>query len=157
VHNWIVEPSDSDVRLVLLASATAGVAASKLRVRADREPSAALRILERTARESTNEANREYYASFLAIEPEARAALITRIDVIGEAATAAEIEPSLARAVRKSVTARRRPALVQRRSPGLARSAAVRRGCRSGRPPARQHPLPSSRSGEALSRCPRRR
>jgi hypothetical protein len=114
LHNWIVEPSAPEVRLVLLATAPAGEAAAKLRVGRDRDVTDALRRLERTARESTNAANREYYHAFLGLEPEPREELIARIDVIDETATAAALEPALEGAVRKSVVARRRPALVER-------------------------------------------
>jgi hypothetical protein len=114
LHNWIVEPSPIDVRLVLLATARAGSIASKLRIGADRDVSAALAGLERTARESTNEMNAPYYAAFLALSGEDRVALLERVDVIDEIAGVASVDDLLMRAVRKSVIPRRRKALVER-------------------------------------------
>lgn len=58
LHNWIAEPSDSSVRLVLLATAAAGPAASKLRAGLDRDVPGAIIALERTARESQSETNK---------------------------------------------------------------------------------------------------
>jgi hypothetical protein len=114
LHNWIVEPSDERVRLVLLATARAGDAASKLRPSNGRDVEGALVALERTARESQSTGNQPYYAAFLNLTPEERRALLARVDIIAEAATAAQIDDELVRAVRKSVVARRRDALVQR-------------------------------------------
>jgi len=114
IHNWIMEPASERVRLVLLATARAGATASKLRVGEDRDISGALAGLERTARESQSETNKPYYAAFLSLGTEERRALVERIDIVDQAATAANVGEDLARAVRKSVVARRRPALVQR-------------------------------------------
>lgn len=114
LHNWIVEPGDGTERLVLLAVARAGGAAAKLRVREGRHVSDALTALERTARESTSSANADYYKSFLALDPEARTALLNRVDVIDGATAAVDMQASLERAVRKSVKAQRRAALVER-------------------------------------------
>ena len=114
IHNWITEPSGERVRLVLLASARAGTTASKLRAGEDRDINGALAGLERTARESQSETNKPYYAAFLALGTEDRKALVERMDIVDQAATAANVGEDLARAVRKSVVARRRPALVQR-------------------------------------------
>jgi hypothetical protein len=60
LHNWITEPSDESVRLVLLATARAGAAAGKLRVGTDRDVPGAMAALERTARESQSETNNPY-------------------------------------------------------------------------------------------------
>ena len=114
INNWIVEPAGKEVRLVLLSTARAGTTASKLRTGKERDVNGALEGLERTARESQSETNKPYYAAFLALGPEERKALIRRVDIVDEAATAANIGDDLARAVRKSVVARRRPALIQR-------------------------------------------
>lgn len=114
INNWIVEPAGEEVRLVLLSTAQAGATASKLRVGKERDVDGALEGLERTARESRSETNKPYYSTFLALRPEERKALVKRVDIVDEAATAANIGDELARAVRKSVVARRRPALVQR-------------------------------------------
>jgi hypothetical protein len=114
LHNWIVEPSDADVRLVLLATAQAGPIASKLRVGSDRNVEAAMTGLERTARESSSETNKPYYAEFLALDQDDRRALLERVDVIDEVADVASIDENLMRAVRKSVVPRRRKALVER-------------------------------------------
>ena len=114
LHNWIVESPGPDTRLVLLATSAAGTAAGGLRPGLDRDAPAALSRLERTARESSNVANRDYYDAFLKLEPAARTTLLGRIDVIDEAATAVEVEEALTRAVRKSVKPQRRPALVVR-------------------------------------------
>jgi len=114
LHNWIVEPSDAGVRLVLLATARAGTAAGKLRVGADRDVAGAMAALERTARESQSEANKSYYEAFLGLSPEDRKALLARVDVIDEMADVASVADDLMRAVRKSVIPRRRTALVER-------------------------------------------
>jgi hypothetical protein len=114
LHNWIVEPSDAGVRLVLLATARAGTAAGKLRVGADRDVAGAMAALERTARESQSEANKSYYEAFLGLSPENRKALLDRVDVIDEMADVASVADDLMRAVRKSVIPRRRTALVER-------------------------------------------
>jgi len=114
IHNWVVEPGDHGLRLVLLATARAGATASKLRAGKDRDVEGALVGLERTARESRSETNKPYYGAFLALSPAKRKALVERVEIIDEAATVANIGEDLARAVRKSVVARRRPALVQR-------------------------------------------
>jgi hypothetical protein len=70
--------------------------------------------LERTARESSSEANKPYYAEFLALDQDDRRALLERVDVIDEVADVASIDENLMRAVRKSVVPRRRKALVER-------------------------------------------
>lgn len=114
LHNWIVEPAGPDVRLVLLATATAGETASHLRTGQGRDVVVAQQRLERTARESSNAANGDYYKAFLGLTAEERMALLERVDVIDGAATVAAIEPALERAVRKSVKAQRRVALVER-------------------------------------------
>jgi len=114
IHNWILEPAGESVRLVLLATARAGTSASKLRAGADRDIKGALAGLERTARESQSETNKPYYAAFLALSHDERKALVERVDIVDQAATVANVGEDLARAVRKSVVARRRPALVQR-------------------------------------------
>jgi hypothetical protein len=114
LHNWIVEPSDAGVRLVLLATARAGTAVGKLRVGADRDVAGAMAALERTARESQSEANKSYYEAFLGLSLENRKALLDRVDVIDEMADVASVADDLMRAVRKSVIPRRRTALVER-------------------------------------------
>jgi ABC-3C protein len=114
LYNWIVEPSDAGVRLVLLATARAGTAAGKLRVGADRDVVGAMAALERTARESQSETNKFYYEAFLGLSPENRRALLDRVDVIDEMADVASLTDDLMRAVRKSVVPRRRAALVER-------------------------------------------
>lgn len=112
--NWIAEPGDARTRLVLLAVATAGDAAALLREGPGRDVPAAQQRLERIARESTNAASATYRAAFLALSPPQRTALLQRVEVIDGAATATEIQPALERAVRKSVKAQRRTALVDR-------------------------------------------
>jgi hypothetical protein len=114
IHNWIVEPGGNGGRLVLLSTAQAGTNASRLRAGKDRDVDSALVGLERTARESKSETSKPYYDAFLALSPQERKALVERVEIIDEAATVANIGEDLARAVRKSVVARRRPALVQR-------------------------------------------
>lgn len=114
LRNWIVEPGGGSARLVLLSVANAGNAAAKLRVGEGRDVQAALQALERTARESASTANAEYYAAFLALDPSVRKAFLERIEVVDGAVTAATVQPSLERAVRKSVKPLRRAALVDR-------------------------------------------
>jgi|SRR5215203_225666 len=114
LHNWLVEPSDSNVRLVLLAVADAGTAAARLRVRDGRDVAAALQDLERTARTSTSMENADYYRTFLYLDPTARRAFLDRVDVVDGAASAVDLQPALERAVRKSVKQQRRSALVDR-------------------------------------------
>jgi len=114
LHNWIAEPGDRRARLVLLAAAAAGDIATKLRTSGDRDVGAAQAALERVARESTNAANTDYYATFLGLTPLDRRAFLDRVEVIDEAATAANVQPEIERAVRKSVKPQRRSALVDR-------------------------------------------
>jgi hypothetical protein len=114
LYNWIVEPSDAGVRLVLLATARAGAAAGKLRVGTDRDVAGAMAAWERTARESQSETNKSYYEAFLGLSPESRRVLLDRVDVIDEMSDVASITDDLMRAVRKSVIPRRRAALVER-------------------------------------------
>jgi hypothetical protein len=114
LHNWIVEPSADDVRLVLLATARAGAIASKLRVGSERDVPGAMAALERTARESRSETNKPYYEAFLGLGPGDRKALLERVDVIDRMAGVASVGDDLMRAVRKSVVPRRRKALVER-------------------------------------------
>ena len=114
LHNWIVEPSGSNVRLVLLAVANAGTAAARLRARDGRDVAAALQDLERTARTSTSTENADYYRAFLDLDPTARRAFLDRVDVVDGAASAVDLQPALERAVRKSVKQQRRSALVDR-------------------------------------------
>lgn len=114
MHNWIVEPGDASSRLVLLAVAHAGPAAAYLRPGDGRDVAAAIRVLERKAHESTSITNADYYASFLALDSTARAAFLTRIEVIDGTASVAAIQPALERAVRKSAKPQRRAALVER-------------------------------------------
>lgn len=113
-HNWLVEPSGNNVRLVLLAVADAGTAAARLRVRDGRDVAAALQDLERTARTSASTENAEYYRVFLNLDPAARRAFLDRVDVVDGAASAVDLQPALERAVRKSVKQQRRSALVDR-------------------------------------------
>jgi len=114
LHNWLVEPSSSNVRLVLLAVADAGTAAARLCVRDRRDVAAALQDLERTARTSTSTENAEYYRVFLSLDPAARRAFLDRVDVVDGTASAVDLQPALERAVRKSVKQQRRSALVDR-------------------------------------------
>lgn len=114
LHNWIAEPGDRRARLVLLAAAPAGDIATKLRTSGDRDVGAAQAALERVARESTNAANTDYYATFVGLTPLDRRAFLDRVEVIDGAATAANVQPEIERAVRKSVKPQRRSALVDR-------------------------------------------
>lgn len=114
LHNWIVEPGSGTERLVVLSVADAGNATAHLRADDQRNIPAAMTILERTARESTNDTNAAYYAVFLALTPAERTALLERVEVIDHAAGATKVGPQLERAVRKSAKPQRRPALVLR-------------------------------------------
>jgi hypothetical protein len=114
LHNWLVEPTENNVRLVFLTVAHAGTAAAQLRPRDGRDVAAALRDLERTARESTSAGNAEYYRVFLGLDPIARRAFLERVEVVDGTASATELQPALERAVRKSVKQQRRSALVDR-------------------------------------------
>src|ERR1017187_1230696 len=89
INNWIVEPAGKEVRLVLLSTARAGTTASKLRTGKERDVNGALEGLGGPARESQSETNKPYYAAFLTLGPEERKALIRRVDIVDEAATAA--------------------------------------------------------------------
>ena len=75
---------------------------------------AAAQRLERTAQTSTSTANAPYYAAFLALSEEQRRALLERVEIVDGAAPAADMQPLLERAVRKSVKPQRRAALVDR-------------------------------------------
>ena len=114
LHNWIAEPGDGRARLVVLAAARAGNIAAKLRASSERDVAAAQAALERVARESTNTANADYYAKFLGLTPEDRRTFLERVEVIDGAVTAADVQPEIERAVRKSVKPQRRSALVDR-------------------------------------------
>ena len=70
--------------------------------------------LERTAQTSTSTANAPYYAAFLALSAEQRRVLLKRVEIVDGAAPAADIQPLLERAVRKSVKPQRRAPLVDR-------------------------------------------
>lgn len=112
--NWIAEPSEAQTRLVLLAVAAAGPTAVLLRAGPRREVAEAQRRLEQTARTSNSEANASYYAAFLGLTDADRRALLERVEVVDGAAPAADMQPLLERAVRKSVKPQRRTALVDR-------------------------------------------
>jgi hypothetical protein len=114
LHNWIAEPGSGTERLVVLSVANAGHAAAHLRAGDDRDVAAAMTILERTARESTNDANSDYYTAFLDLTPADRTALLERVEIVDGVAGATDVQPQLERAVRKSVKPQRRPALVLR-------------------------------------------
>lgn len=112
--NWIAEPAAVTTRLVLLAVASAGTTATRLRVGADRDVEDALRRLERTARTSTNNRNQGYYEAFLGLTAPERRALLDRVEIYDGVVPIAEIQPLFERAVRKSVKPERRGALVDR-------------------------------------------
>lgn len=114
LHNWIVEPGNGTERLVLLAVATAGPAAEFLRPGSSRRVEDARHKLEQTARTSTNQSNAPYYGAFLALSPEQRTELLQRVEILDGTVDAAGIQAALERAVRKSVKAQRRTALVDR-------------------------------------------
>jgi hypothetical protein len=114
IANWISEPGDSRTRLGLLAVASAGPAAALLRPGSSRDVPTAMERLERTARTSSNSANADYYAAFLALTEERRRALLDRVEVYDGVLPVAEVHASLERAVRKSTRPQRRKALVDR-------------------------------------------
>jgi len=114
IANWIAEPSDMRTRLVLIAVAPAGATAELLRPGISRDVPAAMRRLERTAQSSTSGSNTDYYAAFLALTEEQRRALLDRVEICDSVLPAAEIQPLLERAVRKSTRPQRRQALVDR-------------------------------------------
>jgi hypothetical protein len=113
LNNWIAEPV-AGVRHVLLTTSRASGACSHLLSGKVRDVGSALVALERTARESQNAGNRPYYDAFLQLDPERREAFVASIEVIDEAASAASVADDITRAVRRSVTAKRRAALVDR-------------------------------------------
>jgi hypothetical protein len=108
IANWVAEPADTRTRLVLLAVAPAGATAELLRPGASRDVRAAMQRLERTAQSSTSASNTDYYAAFLGLSEEQRRALLDRIEIYDGVAPAAEIQPLLERAVRKSTRPQRR-------------------------------------------------
>jgi hypothetical protein len=112
--NWIAEPGDARTRLVLLAVASAGPTATLLRAGPDRDVGAAAQRLEMTARTSTSAANADRYKAFLALSDAKRRPLLERVEIVDGAAPAADMQPLLERAVRKSVRPQRRAALVDR-------------------------------------------
>jgi hypothetical protein len=114
IANWVAEPADTRTRLVLLAVARAGATAELLRPGASRDVRAAMQRLERTAQSSTSASNTDYYAAFLGLSEEQRRALLDRIEIYDGVAPAAEIQPLLERAVRKSTRPQRRQVLVDR-------------------------------------------
>jgi hypothetical protein len=116
LHNWIDEAGDSDSELVLLTTATASAssAPSRLRTEAGRDTATALTALERTARESRNVANQDYYAAFLGLTPQRRLSLLERVTVADGEVGAADLTAALNLAVRKSAPPARRAALVER-------------------------------------------
>jgi len=114
IHNWIIEPDPRESRLVLLATARGSTVASQLYPGPGRDVDSAIAELEKIARESRNEANKPYYTAFMGLTPEERRALLNRVEVIDETVQVVDIGAELARAVRKSVVARRRNALIER-------------------------------------------
>lgn len=114
IANWIAEPAAEQTRLVLLTVASAGETAQLLRRDPSRDVEAARGRLERIARTSENAANKEYYSSFLELTVEKQRALLERIQVCDAMMPAADVQPLLVRAVRKSTRPQRRDALVDR-------------------------------------------
>lgn len=114
IHNWIAGLGDESVRHVLLTTSEARGACAYLVSGGIRNVSAALEALERTARESQSTGNEEYYAAFLALEPTARADFVRTIEIIDLAPSAPAVVDDLKRAVRRSVSTKGRPALVER-------------------------------------------
>ena len=112
--NWIAEPGEAKTRLVLLAVASAGPTATRLRIGADRDVGGAQQRLERTAHASASDSNAGYYAAFLALSAEQRRALLDRVEIVDGVLPVAEVQSLLERAVRKSVKPQRRAALVDR-------------------------------------------
>lgn len=112
--NWISEPGDPNTRLVLLAVAGAGPTAALLRAGAERDVGLAQQRLERVARTSASDSNADHYATFLALKPEQRRAFLERVEIFDGVLPITEVQPLLARAVRKSVKPQRRAALVDR-------------------------------------------
>jgi hypothetical protein len=71
-------------------------------------------VLERTARESQSAGNESYYEEFLRLTPHQREDFVASIEVIDEVASAGSIVEDLGRAVRRSVSANRRVAMIER-------------------------------------------
>ena len=116
LSNWIVGASATAWLGLLTTSTSApGSAASYLGVQPEkRDHLAALRSLERTARESLNAGNTTYYQRFLALEADARLSLLQRVTVFDAAPAAVELASEIQNALRKAVPARQRLALAER-------------------------------------------
>lgn len=116
LHNWIESVSD-DCQFVLFSTASAphGSAAQLLgKSRSSEDVRSAQQCLEKIAVEAGNEAHAAYYARFLGLDPAERLQRLERVTVLDEAAQAADLTKELQAAVRKTVPANRRAALVQR-------------------------------------------
>ena len=112
--NWVTAGAAG--RLVLLTTSVASddTAAHHLRQSDVRDIDSAVRILEMTARESTNQDNHERYRLFLDLSPAERRSLVERVYVIDAAPAAVAISEELSRQLQWAAPARRRTALVER-------------------------------------------
>lgn len=116
LYNWIEMAAD-DCQLILFSTASApGTSAAGLlgRHRTPEDVRSALERLEKIAAAAGNAAHSKYYARFLGLDPAERLRLLERVTVLDEAAQAADLGYELQTAVRKTVPANRRAALVQR-------------------------------------------
>jgi hypothetical protein len=114
LSNWIVADPPGRLALLTTAVATAGSAASRLSQSDSRDVAEALRLLETTARQSTSDENKPYYARFLALGPEGRLGLLERVYVIDAAPPSVAIGDALSRRLQWAAPSRRRPALIER-------------------------------------------
>jgi hypothetical protein len=116
LHNWI-ETSDSDSACFLFttATATAETAASLLGPsRNSRDVMRAREILDAVARGAGNKSSADYYAAYLALSEEQRTELLSRVIVLGGAATGEDLTDRLVATVRKATVPQRRVPLIER-------------------------------------------
>lgn len=116
LHNWAESSRESDALVLFSTSgAPADSAASFLsKDPATRDVAAALRKLETVAIAAGNKDHDAYYQRFLGLTPQERLELLRRITVLDDAAQAVDLTDDLMAAVRKTVPATRRAALVER-------------------------------------------
>lgn len=113
LRNWIEDsPPTANLTMLTTAIAPVGAAMSYLRGGVDRDVERSSRLLVATARNSENQALREAFATFLAVERPAE--LLERVTVIDGAPQVADLAEALTLTIRKSAKLAHRAPLLQR-------------------------------------------
>lgn len=114
LSNWIETGADGSLALLTTSVASPETAANYLRDGDDRNVPQALRILETTARTSTNEDNKPRYERFLNLGPTGRRDFLERTVVIDAAPMAESIPATLDHELQWAAPSRRRSGLIER-------------------------------------------